>query len=97
VPTIKLLKRAENELLEACKWYEDQQAGLLLRFRQEIKTSLNSINLNPKLYPQRYQSDLRFKPLQIFPYILVYWFDEQLNTVFIISVFHTKRKPEEFK
>ncbi|WP_295717183.1 type II toxin-antitoxin system RelE/ParE family toxin [Mucilaginibacter sp.] len=97
MPTIKLLKRAELELIDACEWYEKQQRGLSANFRREVKITIHSIDLNPKLYAKRYQSDLRFVPVRIFPYIIVYWYDEQLSTIFITSIFHTKRDPERFE
>jgi hypothetical protein len=37
VPTIKLLKRAEHELIDACDWYEKQQKGLSGKLRREVK------------------------------------------------------------
>jgi plasmid stabilization system protein ParE len=94
VPIIKLLKRAEIELTEACDWYESRQKGLSKNLRKEVKNSLNSIFKSPELYPKRYDTDLRFTVLKKFPYIIVYWYDENLNTIFVTSIFHTKRNPE---
>jgi hypothetical protein len=97
VPTIKLLKRAELELVDACEWYEKQQKGLSTYFRREIKITIQSIDLNPKLFSKRYNSELRFVPVNKFPYVIVYWYDEQLDTTFITSIFHTSRSPEQFE
>jgi plasmid stabilization system protein ParE len=97
VPTIKLLKRAELELIDACEWYEKRQKGLSARFRRELRDSLNFINLNPKLYEIKYNTDLRFAHLKKFPYVIIYWYDEHLSTVFVTSIFHTKRNPEKFE
>jgi len=97
VPTIKLLKRAELELIDACDWYEKQQKGLSINFRKEIRASLSMINLNPKLYAKRYNTDLYFTPLKKFPFVIIYWHDEHLNTVFVTSIFHTKRNPDKFE
>jgi hypothetical protein len=97
VHTIKLLKRAELELIDACEWYEKQQMGLSIKLRIEVKNSLNFIAQNPKLYAKKYKTDQHFAPLKKFPFIIVYWFDENLNTVFITSIFHTKRNPKGFE
>jgi len=97
VPTIKLLKRAELEIIDACEWYEKQQKGLSAKFRFAIKQSFRFIELNPKLYAQKYNTDLHFAPLSKFPYVVVYWYDENLHTVFITSIFHTKRNPKKFE
>jgi hypothetical protein len=96
MPSIKLLKRAEIELFDSCEWYEKQQKGLSMYFRNEIGKTFQTINTNPFLYNSRYNTDLRFAPLNKFPFIIVYWFDQNLDTVFIASIFHTKRNPEGF-
>jgi plasmid stabilization system protein ParE len=97
VPSIKLLKRAEIELFEASEWYEKQQKGLSLRFRQAVKHSLTSIALNPLIFSKRFNTELRFALLYKFPYVIVYWFDEKLDTVFVTSIFHTKRDSKKFE
>lgn len=95
MPIVKLLKRAELELIDSCDWYEKQQKGLSLRFRKEIKKSLESINSDPLLYAKRYDTELRFSLLKKFPFIIIYWYDARINTVFVVSIFHTNRNPEK--
>ena len=95
--TVKLLKRAELELIDACDWYEKQQKGLSLKLRQEIRVTISLISSNPDLYANKYNTDLHFAPLHKFPYIVVYWFDANLNTLYITSIFHTKRNPKGFE
>ena len=97
MPIIKLLKRAELELVDACDWYEKQQKGLSFRLRQEIKNTIVLIASNPDLYARKYNTDLHFAPLNKFPYIIVYWFEPDLNTVYITSIFHTKQNPKGFE
>jgi plasmid stabilization system protein ParE len=97
VPTIKLLRRAELELIDACEWYEKQQKGLSKYFIKEIKSSLHFIDSNPELYSKKYNTDLHFAPLRKFPFIIVYWYDKNLETIFVTSIFHTKRNPESFE
>ncbi|MHB8205887.1 type II toxin-antitoxin system RelE/ParE family toxin [Mucilaginibacter sp.] len=96
MPLIKLLKRAEIELTDACKWYEKQQKGLSYNFRMAIKKSLNAIALNPAIFEKRFGTELRFALVYKFPYVVIYWYDEDLDTIFP-SIFHTKRNPESFK
>jgi hypothetical protein len=93
VRTVKLLKRAEIELMEACDWYEHQQKGLSVRLRNEVSISIKIIAKTPHLYAERQGTNLRFTPLKKFPYLIIYWFDESLDTIFIASIFHMKRKP----
>jgi plasmid stabilization system protein ParE len=72
VPTIKLLKRAELELIDACDWYEKQQKGLSTNLRKEVKSTLQSIESDPRLFSKRYDTELRFVPIRKFPYVIVY-------------------------
>lgn len=97
MPLIKLLKRAETELFDACEWYEKQQKGLSLKFRQAIRNSLNSVAINPLIFSKRFDTELRFAPVYKFPYVIVYWFDENIDTIFVTSVFHTSRNPKKFE
>ena len=96
MPTIKLLKRAEIEVKEACEWYEDKQKGLSKYFRSELRSTLSLIALNPHVYSKRYGTELFFAPLNKFPFIIVYWLDDDLVTVFVVSVFNTKRNNSKF-
>ncbi|MFS2188783.1 hypothetical protein ACCC92_19030 [Mucilaginibacter sp. Mucisp84] len=89
MPTIKLLRRAELELTDACDWYEEQQKGLSKHLRKELKGVLGIIKLHPELYSRRYDTDLCFAPLQKFPYVI--------DAAFVVSIFHTKRNPNEFE
>ncbi|MFI5159782.1 MAG: type II toxin-antitoxin system RelE/ParE family toxin [Sphingobacteriales bacterium] len=95
--SIKILKRAELELFDASQWYEKKQKGLSLKFRAAIKSTLESIVLNPFIFSKRYNTELRFALVYKFPYVIVYWFDESLDIVFVTSIFHTKRDADKFK
>lgn len=97
MPSIKLLKRAEVELIEACEWYEKQQVGLSLKFRKAVKGSLDTILLNPLIFSKRFDTELRFASLYRFPYVIVYWYDKKLDIIFVTSVFHTKRNSKKFE
>lgn len=91
--TLKLLKRAETELYEASDWYEEKRKGLASRFLWEIYSRLDTIKKNPKLYQVRGNRNLRFSPLNNFPFVIIYWLDDNLNAIFIVSIFHTSRAP----
>lgn len=97
MPSIKLLKRAELELFDACKWYEKRQKGLSQPFRKAVRNGLNSIASNPLIYSKRFDTELRYALLYKFPYVIVYWLDEKLDTIFVTSIFHTRRNPEKFE
>ena len=50
---IEFLDEAEQELFEAASWYESKEAGLGLRFRDEILHVLNRILDDPLLWRER--------------------------------------------
>ncbi|WP_114781354.1 type II toxin-antitoxin system RelE/ParE family toxin [Botryobacter ruber] len=94
---VQLLARAEQEVKEAYAWYEEKQQGLGERFLTQIDRYLSFIGSNPYVYPSRYGNELHVAPVKLFPYLIVYWVDESKKIVFVVSVFHTSRKPEDFK
>jgi plasmid stabilization system protein ParE len=78
---IQLLARAEQEVTDAYAWYEAKQEGLGERFLDRIDHCLSQISSNPNQYPSRYGNELYFAPVKPFPYLIVYWVDEKLETV----------------
>lgn len=94
---IEFLKPAEIEFGEAFDWYEEQQTGLGKRFFGEISHYLKSIAENPYKFSAKYDNQLHFAPLKIFPYLVVYWVDEKQMIVYVVSVFHTSRNPQIFE
>jgi plasmid stabilization system protein ParE len=96
VRSIKISKRAEHELFDACDWYEKQQQGLSAKLIKELGSSLRRIESRPLLYAKRYDTELRFIVVKKFPFVIVFRFDEDLDTIFVLSVFNTHRNPKEF-
>ncbi|MCE7065421.1 type II toxin-antitoxin system RelE/ParE family toxin [Dyadobacter sp. CY326] len=94
--SIEILKPAEIEFSQAYDWYDEQLVGLGRKFFKEISKYLSSISENPYKFAAKYDNELHFAPLKVFPYVIVYWVDETLETVFIVSIFHTSRNPKQF-
>jgi plasmid stabilization system protein ParE len=97
VPSIIILRRAEVELFDACTWYESQQSDLSVRFRKAVDARLTIIGTNPQMFPVRFRAEFRVAALNKFPYLIVYWHEQATDTVFVTSIFHTKRNPENLK
>ncbi|GAA4786233.1 hypothetical protein GCM10023231_12710 [Olivibacter ginsenosidimutans] len=91
--SIKLLERAEKELYASAEWYEEQQQGLSSKFIKRVTATLNLVKNAPLLFPIRTGDDIRFAPVKVFPFVIIYWFDKPTDIVYIISVFHTSRAP----
>jgi toxin ParE1/3/4 len=91
---IHFLKPAEIEFCEAFDWYDEKQKGLGNRFLKEVSKYLDSIADNPFKFAAKYDNELRFAPLKIFPFVIAYWIENE--TVFVASIFHTSRNPKKF-
>ncbi len=92
---IELHQAAEEELLSAVSWYEDQQDGLGARFLAEVEQGSKRIADRPRIGPVWTYSEVpegvRRLSLQTFPYHLVYVDDPRLV---IVAVAHMKRHPD---
>lgn len=91
---IHFLAEAESELDEAYEWYEEKQEGLGKRFYNEVNHYIGLIAANPYLFSIKYPQGLRTATLNKFPFLVIFWLDESLTTVYIVSIFHTSRFPK---
>lgn len=67
-----------------------------IRFVKTVKSALKKLNQSALHYQVRYD-DIRLLPIPSFPYRAHYRIDEENNTVFIESIFHTRENPEEWR
>jgi len=83
---------AEQHVLDACLYYEEQQLGLSERFLSELHTAYTKIAEHPEYYGYISSgNEYRDIKLHKFPYVVIYetWNDK----VIVIAVFNTYRKP----
>jgi len=92
---IELSIKAGEELAEASAWYDEQKFGLGEDFETEVFKKLDLISKNPFHYQTK--KKLREALVDRFPYLLVFSVHEKLNTIIILSVFHTSRHPKNKK
>lgn len=90
--TVIFLAKARLELLESWIWYEDKQAGLGDRFKDEVYKAIQQIEQNPERYPAR-KKPYHEKLVDVFPYFVIYRVDKEENSIIITSIFHAKRHP----
>jgi plasmid stabilization system protein ParE len=88
---IEILHEAEGELYEAIAYYEEIEAGLGVRLKEEVRAAIQWIAANPevpKLRPKGY----RRVNLKVFRFYVPYfiWND----TAWILAVAHGSRHPE---
>ena len=86
-----VLPQAGDEFEDAVARYEDKQAGLGRRFRDEVDRTVHWIVGNvgvPRLRPEGY----RRVNLKVFPHYIAYL--EIQDTVWILAIAHGHREPE---
>ncbi len=91
---IEFLDEAEQELFEAAFWYESKEAGLGIRFRDEIFHILNRIVDDPLLW-REHTSGYRRVNCPIFPYYIPFFI--RGSKIVIAAIAHDHRKPGYWK
>lgn len=89
---IVLHPEAEQEVATIFNWYESKSPGLGDRFLRSLSERFTELSTFPDRYAIRHLS-FREVRLQIFPYIIIYEFDVEKKTVFILHLFHKKMNP----
>jgi plasmid stabilization system protein ParE len=87
----EILQEAEDELNESIAHYEDVEAGLGQRLKEEVRAAILWIQDNPEL-PRVRPSGYRRVNLKVFPYYVAYfiWGD----AIWVLAVAHGRRRPE---
>lgn len=91
----KLSGEAEDDILEAYTWYEQQKSGLGEEFLESLDQARQSILVNPATYRIRYKKNVRAFLTDRFPYLILFILEE--NDVNVIAVFHMSRDPKVWK
>lgn len=76
---------AEDDLLEAKSWYEDQEAGCGQRVVDEVESVAQTLARGRAEYAIRFD-DVRRVNLTIFPYALYYFLEK--GDIMIIGILH---------
>jgi toxin ParE1/3/4 len=87
--SIFIEKRALNDIQDAINYYDSQLVGLGEKFNFALDKHITAITKNP-FYQLRYK-DYRALPIKKFPYLILFYLDEEANTIIITAVFHTKQ------
>ena len=90
--TIVFHPGAEQDFLDAFHWYEERSPGLGDRFSRFIEKQIILVSENPEHYPEK-KGQYRESKIDVFPYLIVYKFYPDTGVVFIVSIYHTSRKP----
>jgi len=87
--------RAIQDIQHAIDYYDQQQAGLGIRFEATLNKHLLVLKKNPHFY-LRYDQ-IRCLPLKKFPYMVHYTVDEDNSLITIRAVFHTSVSPQKWE
>ncbi|MBW6483704.1 MAG: type II toxin-antitoxin system RelE/ParE family toxin [Vicingaceae bacterium] len=82
-------KRALKDAQKAIDYYDEQRIGLGEKFNAALDKHILAIANNP-FYQLRYK-DYRALPIKKFPYLILFYIQEDANTVFVTAIFHTKQ------
>lgn len=88
---IRFAEIANDELADACDWYEQQQSGLGLRFKEAVRDAASRISRSPLLFPVELE-DVRRYVMNRFPYTLRYVL--RGDEVWVMAVSHQHRRPD---
>jgi plasmid stabilization system protein ParE len=83
-------KLALLELEDAIAFYETELAGLGLRFKEEIRSSISRIKEHPEAWSIE-KGDVRKALLHRFPYKILYSIEKE--KIIILAIAHQHRKP----
>lgn len=88
---IRFAEAANDELNDACDWFERQQSGLGDRFRSDVREATRLIAGSPLLFPVELE-DVRRYVMVRFSYTLRYVL--RGDEVWIMAVSHQHRRPD---
>ena len=84
---------ATIDIKENAIWYNSKRKNLGKEFLVEIRKTVNYIVEFPTAFPVKY-NEIRVAQVDVFPYSIHYFFDNQINTIFVSCVFHNSNDPE---
>lgn len=91
---IGFLPEAEQEMLEAARYYESQASGLGVKYLSEIEHAVVSIAESPMTWP-KIEGELRRRLVRRFPFGILYRIESE--EIVIVAVAHLRRKPSYWK
>ncbi|OGW13567.1 MAG: hypothetical protein A3G93_10400 [Nitrospinae bacterium RIFCSPLOWO2_12_FULL_45_22] len=89
-----LLPEAEQEMLEAARYYEAQATGLGVDYLSEVEHAVRTIEEVPATWPI-IEGELRRRLIRRFPFGILYRIEPE--EIVIVAVAHLRRKPGYWK
>lgn len=92
---IRFTTVAQRELRDARRYYEDENPVAAHNFMKEVVRGLRLIREAPMRWPRVDAVRRRFILVK-FEYSLVYRFEPELDTVWMVAIAHHRRDPESW-
>ncbi|RZN41532.1 MAG: type II toxin-antitoxin system RelE/ParE family toxin [Methanophagales archaeon ANME-1-THS] len=91
---VVFLPQAEQEMLEAARFYESQTVGLGVDYLSEVERAVQTIAESPTTWPV-IEGELRRRLIRRFPFGILYRIEPE--EIVIIAVAHLRRRPWYWK
>ena len=91
---ISIHHEAELEYEDAYNWYAREKKGLEEQFFDAVNRKLQQILIGPELYSVKNNS-CREAIVNGFPYVIVYKVNKRTQSINVIAIHHTSRKPKK--
>ena len=92
--SLRLRPQAQLDIADTADWYEDQKAGLGIRFLEELDRVLSRARRSPFQFPE-IDPGVRRGLLQRFPYSV--YFSVEAARIEVIAVLHQHRHPDTWR
>ncbi len=89
--SVRFLRPAELEMLDAARYYELQASGLGGDFLDKIDSAVQDIGMHPERWPV-IRFNIRRRLIHRFPYALLYRIDPE--EIVIQAIMHLHRRPD---
>jgi len=89
---IQTTANARRDISTAIEWEESRSPGLGDKFWEDLSERISTISETPYMGTIRYQN-VRCTITQVFPYLIHYIVDDKAQTLIVLRVLHTNRKP----
>jgi len=91
---IDFLPAADQEMIEAARYYQSLSTGLGDDYLAEVEHAVQSIALSPQTWPIL-EGDLRRRLIKRFPFGILYRIEPE--KILIVAVAHLRKKPGYWK
>lgn len=88
---VEILYEAEEELAESINFYEEIEAGLGLRLKEDVRNAIRWIASNSSV-PRLRRTGYQRVNLPVFRHYIAYFVED--DTIWILAIAHSARRPD---